>query len=44
MGVIDITPQGLLLREIAPGFSPEDVQKETAPTLLIAPDLKPMLG
>ncbi len=44
MGVIDVTPQGLLLREIAAGLSPEDVQKATAPTLLIAPDLRPMLG
>jgi 3-oxoacid CoA-transferase subunit B len=40
MGVIDITPQGLLLREIAAGFSPEDVQKATAPRLRLAPDLK----
>jgi 3-oxoacid CoA-transferase subunit B len=44
MGVIDITPQGLLLREIAAGFSPEDVQKATAPSLRLAPDLKPMLS
>src|SRR5271170_2068705 len=44
MGVIDITPHGLLLREIAAGFSPEDVQKATAPSLRLAPDLKPMLG
>src|SRR6202030_1611733 len=44
MGVIDVTPQGLVLREIAPGFSPEDVQKATAPVLRVAPDLKPMLG
>ena len=44
MGVIDVTPQGLVLREIAAGFSPEDVQKATAPALRVAPDLKPMLG
>jgi 3-oxoacid CoA-transferase subunit B len=42
MGVIDITPQGLLLREIAAGFSPEDVQKATVPRLSFAPDLKSM--
>ena len=42
MGVIDITPQGLLLREIAVGFSPEDVQKATAPRLRLVPDLKSM--
>jgi 3-oxoacid CoA-transferase subunit B len=44
MGVIDITQQGLVLREIASGFSPEDVQKATAPKLHIAPDLKTMLA
>jgi 3-oxoacid CoA-transferase subunit B len=44
MGVIDITPQGLLLREIAAGFSPEDVQKATAPVLRLSSDLKPMVG
>jgi acyl CoA:acetate/3-ketoacid CoA transferase beta subunit len=40
LSVIDITRQGLLLREIAPGFSPEDVQKATAPSPLLAPGLK----
>ncbi len=42
MGVIDVTPEGLLLREIAPGFSIEDVQKLTVPTLRSASDLKTM--
>jgi len=42
MGVIDVTPQGLLLCEIAAGLTPEDLQKVTAPTLRIAPDLKIM--
>jgi hypothetical protein len=32
------------LREIAAGFSPEDVKHATAPTLLLAPNLKTMLG
>jgi 3-oxoacid CoA-transferase B subunit len=40
MAVIEVTPKGLLLREVAPGVTPEDVQKLTAPTLLRAPDLK----
>jgi 3-oxoacid CoA-transferase subunit B len=44
MGVIDVTPQGLVLREIAAGLSPEDVQKATAPTLRLTPDLKTMLA
>jgi 3-oxoacid CoA-transferase subunit B len=40
MGVIEVTPQGLLLRELAPGFTPGDVQKATEPALRLAPDLK----
>ena len=43
LGVIEITPQGLLLREVAPGVTPEDVQKLTEPKLRIAPGLKTML-
>jgi 3-oxoacid CoA-transferase subunit B len=42
LGVIEVTPQGLVLREVAPGVTPEDVQKATEPTLLLAPDLKTM--
>jgi acyl CoA:acetate/3-ketoacid CoA transferase beta subunit len=38
--VIEVTPQGLLLREVAPGVTPEDVQKATEPTLQLAPDLQ----
>jgi 3-oxoacid CoA-transferase B subunit len=33
LAVIDITPQGLLLREVAPGFTPEEVQAATEPKL-----------
>jgi 3-oxoacid CoA-transferase subunit B len=40
LGVIEVTPQGLVLREVAPGLTPEDVQKATEPTLQLAPDLK----
>ncbi|MCC7540299.1 MAG: CoA transferase subunit B [Deltaproteobacteria bacterium] len=39
LAVIDVTPDGLLLREVAPGHSAADVQKLTEPTLLVAPDL-----
>jgi 3-oxoacid CoA-transferase subunit B len=39
MGVIEVTPQGLLLREVAPGFTPEDVQKATEPKLQLSPSL-----
>jgi 3-oxoacid CoA-transferase subunit B len=42
LGVIEVTPQGLVLREVAPGVTPEAVQKATEPKLRIAPDLKPM--
>jgi 3-oxoacid CoA-transferase subunit B len=40
LAVIEVTPKGLLLREVAPGVTPEAVQKVTEPTLLWAPDLK----
>lgn len=42
LAVIDMTPEGLVLREIAPGVTPEDVQKVTEPKLLRAPGLKTM--
>ena len=31
LAVIEVTPKGLLLREVAPGVTPEDVQKVTEP-------------
>ena len=40
LAVIEVTPKGLLLREVAPGLTPEAVQKLTEPVLLRAPDLK----
>jgi 3-oxoacid CoA-transferase subunit B len=40
MAVIEVTPHGLLLREVAPGLTPEDVQKATEPVLQLAPDLQ----
>jgi 3-oxoacid CoA-transferase subunit B len=33
LAVIDITPEGLVLREVAPGFTPEEVQAMTEPKL-----------
>jgi len=42
LGVIEVTPDGLVLREVATGVTPEDVQKATEPPLHRAPDLKPM--
>ena len=42
MGVMDITPEGIVLREIHPEFTVEQVQAATDAKLIIAPDLKPM--
>jgi 3-oxoacid CoA-transferase subunit B len=42
LGVIQVTPQGLVLREVAPGLTPEDVQRVTEPVLSRAADLKTM--
>ena len=44
MAFIQVTPKGLVLEEIAPGLSAEDVQKATAARLIISPHLKTMLG
>jgi acetate CoA/acetoacetate CoA-transferase beta subunit len=43
MGVINITPEGLVLKEINPDFSVEQVQVATEAVLIISPDLKPMI-
>jgi len=40
LAVIEVTPEGLVLREVAPGTTPQDVQRLTEPALLIPPDLK----
>ena len=42
MGVMDITPEGIVLRELHPEFTVEDVQAATEAKLIISPDLKPM--
>jgi 3-oxoacid CoA-transferase subunit B len=42
VAVIEVTPKGLVLREVAEGVTPEDVQKVTEPRLWLAPDLKTM--
>ena len=39
MAVIDVTPDGLLLKELAPGVSAREVQDKTEATLKAAPDL-----
>lgn len=40
MAVIEVTPAGLVLKEIAPGFRPEEIQMVTEPKLIMASDLK----
>ena len=40
LAVIEVTPEGLLLREVAPGVTPEQVQGVTEPRLRVASDLK----
>lgn len=43
MGVMEVTPEGLLLTEINPEYSVEEVQAATEAELIIADDLKEML-
>src|SRR2546423_1136693 len=44
MAFMQVTSRGLVLEEIAPGLSAEDVQPATEPTLLLSPNLKIMEG
>lgn len=38
--VLDVTPEGLVLMEVAEGFSAEEIQACTQPKLQVSPDLK----
>ncbi len=40
LAVIDVMPEGLVLRELAPGVTARDVQGKTEPSLLIPHDIK----
>jgi 3-oxoacid CoA-transferase subunit B len=42
MAYIRVTPEGLLLEEIAPGLTVEDVQKATEAKLRVSANLKTM--
>ncbi len=42
MAVMQVTPTGLVLEEIAPGVTADDVQKATEPKLIVSPTLKVM--
>jgi 3-oxoacid CoA-transferase subunit B len=42
MAYITVTPQGLVLEEVAEGLTAEDVQKATEARLIVSPNLKTM--
>ena len=42
MAYIRVTKDGLVLEEIAPGLTAEDVQRATEAHLIVSPNLKPM--
>jgi 3-oxoacid CoA-transferase subunit B len=44
MAYIRVTPAGLVLEEVAPGLTADDVQRATEPTLILSPALKTMEG
>jgi acyl CoA:acetate/3-ketoacid CoA transferase beta subunit len=39
LATLDVGPEGLVVREVAPGVSAHDVQLRTEPTLKVSPDL-----
>lgn len=40
LAVLEVTLQGLVLKEVYPGLTAEDIQSVTEPRLIISPDLK----
>jgi 3-oxoacid CoA-transferase subunit B len=42
MAYMNVMPEGLVLEEVAPGLTADDVQRGTEPTLIISPNLKVM--
>ncbi|HWS42745.1 MAG TPA: 3-oxoacid CoA-transferase subunit B [Pseudoflavonifractor sp.] len=42
MGVMEVTPEGLVLKEYNPEFAVEEIQSATEAALIISPELKPM--
>jgi len=44
MALIQVTPDGLVLEEVAPGLTADDVQHATEPSLILSPNLKVMEG
>jgi 3-oxoacid CoA-transferase subunit B len=44
MAYLRVTPKAIVLEEVAPGLTAEDVQKATEPKLIVSPQLKVMEG
>lgn len=44
MAVIQVTSNGLVLEEVAPGLTADDVQRVTEPKLIVSPNAKTMNG
>ena len=42
MGVLEVTPEGLVLTELHPDFTKEQVQEATGAKVIFSPNLKPM--
>ncbi len=42
MGVMEITPEGVMVTELHPDYTKEDIQAATGCKLIFSPDLKPM--
>jgi len=42
VAVINVSPSGLILEEIAPGLTADDVQRVTEPNLMLSPNLRTM--
>ena len=40
LGLFEITSKGFMLKEIAPGYTPEDIQEVTDATLIVSNDLR----
>ena len=43
MGVMEVTPEGIVLKEYNPKYTVEQIQEATEATLIIADDLQPMI-
>jgi 3-oxoacid CoA-transferase subunit B len=43
LGYMRVTPQGIVLEELAPGVSVEEIQHVTRPTLIVSQQLRTML-